>query len=964
MREMEVGILEVYRISSMCLLILSLPNFQLQILLMRNLKLFFWGMLLLIVPKYHLGQLLEVTPVFATLDDSITIVYNASQGNGELAGVSPVYAHMGLITSQSTGPSDWKYVQGNWGTADARVLMQDLGNNRHQIKISGRDFYGIPQGETALQLSFVFRNEDGNMVGRDADGSDIYYELYQGSGQASLILTPVEGQLVSQGSTVDLRAEVAQAASLSLSVNGTQVSTSTGKSISYAYTASQAGINEVLLSINTGGTLTEDSTFFLVPAPNTVMDPPAGTEPGINYVDDSTVVLALYAPQKSTVFAIGDFNGWKPVGGSQMAQSVDGNTYWLEITGLEPGREYVYQYLVDGITKIADPFADKILDESNDPFISNETYPNLIPFPSDKTGGRAAVFQTAQQPYAWQDSAYERPKQTELVIYELLVRDFVDARNFQTVLDSLDYLTELGVNAIEFMPIMEFENNNSWGYNPSFFFAVDKYYGTKNSLKAFIDSCHARGIAVILDMVLNHAFGQNEYVRMYPANDNPFFNQSPTHPFNVGTDFNHESVHTRFFSKKVLEYWVEEYHFDGYRMDLSKGFTQKNNPDNVGAWGAYDATRIAILTDYFNHLRSVDSTAYFILEHFAERQEEIELANLGMMLWGNHTHNYGEATMGYHDGGKSNFRGISYKDRGFQEPHLVGYMESHDEERLMYKNLTFGNASGDYSTQNLFVALERNEMAGAFFYTIPGPKMLWMFGEYGYDYSIDFNGRVGEKPVRWDYFAPGAYHRRHLYEVWAALIKLRRSHPVFNTEDFALNVSGEVKRIELNHPDMNVFIIGNFGVESKTANTSFQSSGMWYDYFSGDSVDVSDPNGLVSLEPGEWHLYTDVKLNSPGVTVSNEKVLDYDPGSVLVYPNPAKNRMNLTWEGGNFGQVQAAVFGLDGRLIRQLGAIPGKKQVEWNLQNNAGQRVAPGLYLIQLITDKGIFTKKVRVEMK
>jgi len=914
-----------------------------------------------LLPLCGIGQILEVEPVFATLDDSITIIYDASQGNGELSGVSPVYAHMGLITDQSTDGSDWQYVQGDWGTADPDVLMEDLGNNRHRIKIAGRDFYGIPQTETALQLSFVFRDEAGNLVGRDTDGSDIYYDLYTGAGQATLIQSPTEGQLVNQGNVVGIKAAVAISANLSLSVNGSQVATANGKSISTNYTASQTGLNRVVLRADDGSNVVEDSTFFLVPGPSNIQDPPAGTKPGINYINDSTVILALYAPEKDVVFAIGDFNDWEPVSGSQMNKSQDSLTYWLEIGGLNPGQEYVYQYLVDGAQRIADPFADKILDEFNDPFIEEETYPGLIDFPSDKTSGRAAVLQTAQVPYAWGDSAYVRPEQDELMIYELLVRDFVEAHDYQTVIDSLDYLANLGINAIELMPIMEFEGNSSWGYNPSFFFAVDKYYGTKNDLKAFIDSCHQRGIAVLLDMVLNHAFGQNEYVRMYPGGQNPFFNQVPRHPFNVGTDFNHESVHTRFFSKEVLAYWVEEYHFDGYRMDLSKGFTQVNSGDNVGQWGAYDASRVAILTDYYDHLRAIDSTVYFVLEHFADNQEERELANRGMMLWGNHNFNYNEATMGYHDQGKSNFIGVSHKNRGFQDPHLIGYMESHDEERLMYRNLEFGNETSNYSTKDFFIALQRNEMAGAFFFTIPGPKLMWMFGEVGYDFSIDFNGRVGEKPIRWDYFAPEAYHRRHLYDVWAALMNLRKSHEVFHTDDFELDVAGRTKRILLNGTDMNVFIIGNFSVDSENANTKFQHGGMWYDYFSGDSVDVTDPNGLVSLAPGEWHLYTDVKLASPGVTVSNETPVNLSENSILIYPNPASREVHITSENEGGQGISASIYDLQGKLVKVLDE-KSSSHLTWNLDDRSGQRVLPGLYLIRVDSERGSLTKKVWVE--
>ena len=104
--------------------------------------------------------------------------------------------------------------------------------------------------------------------------------------------------------------------------------------------------------------------------------------------------------------------------------------------------------------------------------------------------------------YNWQNTNFTAPENKNLLIYELLVRDFVQKRNYQTLIDTLGYLDKLGINAIELMPPGEFENNESWGYNPSFHMALDKYYGTPEKFKEFVDSCHGRGIAVIVDMVL------------------------------------------------------------------------------------------------------------------------------------------------------------------------------------------------------------------------------------------------------------------------------------------------------------------------------------------------------------------------------------------------------------------------------------------------------------------------------
>ncbi len=163
---------------------------------------------------------------------------------------------------------------------------------------------------------------------------------------------------------------------------------------------------------------------------------------------------------------------------------------------------------------------------------------------------------------------------------------------------------------------------------------------------------------------------------------------------------------------------------------------------DVGVWGQYDQSRIDILTRMANKIWEIDSTAYVILEHFADNSEETVLANYGMMLWGNMNHQYNEATMGY----SSDLNGVSYKSRGWTVPHLVAYMESHDEERLMYKNIRFGNSAPTYNIKDTSVALNRIKLAAAFYFTIPGPKMIWQFGELGYDYSIFYDPATGTVP--------------------------------------------------------------------------------------------------------------------------------------------------------------------------------------------------------------------------
>ena len=393
------------------------------------------------------------------------------------------------------------------------------------------------------------------------------------------------------------------------------------------------------------------------------------------------------------------------------------------------------------------------------------------------------------------------------------------------------------------MPINEFEGNESWGYNPAFYFAVDKYYGTKQAMQSFVDECHKNGMAVVIDMVLNHSFGQSPMVRLYfdktsnkPTADNPWFNQTDKHPFGVGYDFNHESQATKDFVDTVLKFWLKEYKVDGFRFDLSKGFTQKNTGTDVAAWGAYDATRIAIWKRIYNKVRTYDSTSYLILEHFADNSEEKELAAYSFLLWGNLNYNFNEATMGYVS--TSSLSWADYKARTWAVPNVVVYAESHDEERLMYKNIQFGNSSGNYSIKNINTALKRMEAAMCFLIPLQGPKMIWQFGELGYDFSIEYNGRVGNKPIKWDYLQNP--NRKRLSEVVSILAWLKNTQPSYSKSSYTYNTTAGMKVYKVSDTTLNTVCVANFNIKTDSIIPGFQHSGWWYDIFTNDPIFINN----------------------------------------------------------------------------------------------------------------------------
>ena len=848
------------------------------------------------------GDIVNLTPAYPTAEEALTIIYDAGKGVSGLRGASKVYMHSGVVLSGPDG-TEWNNVVGNWGQDDGIGEMTPVENepDKWQISIpSIRDYYNVENGIPVFRLGMVFRNSNGTLEGKSATGGDIY--INTDPGDFVRFTFPRSSEIFGlSGEQINISAEASGVAdNILLEINDGDVYRTVAQEtesqiISYDYTIGTARNLQmrVTAQIDGNNVTAERSLSINIRKDNTIAPLPAGMHNGINYhTDPSKATLVLLAPRKDFVYVVGDFNDWQVRDDYQMNQTPDGEYYWLELSGLEAQKAYVYQYWVDGVIKIGDPYADMVVDPFNDDNIPYHVYPNPIAY--NKTEhGIATVLQTGQQPYEWKhpEVVGGRPNNENLMIYELLVRDFAETHSYNDVIEKLPYLKSLGINAIELLPIMQFENNESWGYNPIYLFAPDKYYGSKNDLKAFIDKAHEMGMVVILDMVLNHQFGQSPMVRMYwdqvnnrPSADSPWFNQEATHPFNVGFDMNHESPYTKQFVDDVNRYWIEEFKFDGYRYDLSKGFTQRNNPNNVGAWSAYDQSRIDILKRMADKLWETDPSAYVILEHFAANDEEKVLSDYGMMLWGNMNYAYSDLIIGQTE---TNLDWALSSTRGWDQKNLITYMESHDEERLMVRALNNGGSSGDYDIRQKEVALERIKMASAFFYPLPGPKMLWQFGELGYDFPIDFNGRTGNKPIPWG-DRDGLHYdqdekRMKLYRTKAAIINLVNDYSqVFEEGEFSWTPSGQFRRINISHPEMNVTIIGNFGLTEGNMVPGFQHTGVWYDFFTGSALEVTSTTSSTTLSPGEFHIFVDqlVTFPEPGLVKDYTPIEMEDPGNL------------------------------------------------------------------------------------
>jgi 1,4-alpha-glucan branching enzyme len=843
-------------------------------------------------------RLLSWTPEFPTDASNITFTVDAAKGNQGLynyeAGNSQnVYVHVGVLTNLSTGPSDWKYVKFVYGSADPLAKATPLGSNKYSYTINNiRSFFGVPATETIRTVNVIFRDASGNLKAVNSDGSDMYIPVYGASQFAvRLNLPPFEPRYVpwlepitaTVGSTLTIAGVSSANAALDVSLNGTSVGTiANNNSITVTPTLTTSCEQKVILTGNNGTVISKDSfSFFINPVTN-VAALPTGVQEGINYAaDNKSATLVLFAPGKTNVTVIGDFSGWQTLCANQMNKTTDGNYFWITISNLTPGTEYGYQYLVDNAIKIADPYAQKILDPNNDQYINATTYPNLKPYPTGLTTGMVSVMQPAEPQYTWQSTSYTKPDKKNLMIYELLVRDFTAQHSYQALIDSFQYFKNLGINAIELMPINEFTGNESWGYNPTFYFAPDKYYGTKNKLKEFIDKCHLNNIAVILDVVYNHCDNEAPEAKLYwdaansrPAANNPWLNVTAPHPYSVFNDFNHNSIATQYLVQRSLNHWLDEYKVDGFRFDLAKGFTQTQTTTTTVE--NYDASRVANLERYYNGTIANHPDAYMILEFLGTLpcQEEQEYATHGFMLWGNNNVIYNQLTMGYSD--NSDISPIVYNSakKGYSNPAEVGYMESHDEERTMFKNHAFGNSNGSYNVKNLATALRQEEAASSVFFTVPGPKMIWQFEERGYDTSIVYGGsNTANKPPHWEYMQDP--NRKHLYDTYNSIIQFRLNNAsVFNSTSFTYDfASGNLFKIfQIADPaaaGKKVTVVANLDVTAQTKQITFQNAGDWTNYISngtgtgingvtGNNFTLTSATQSITLQPGEYHIFVTV----------------------------------------------------------------------------------------------------------
>jgi glycosidase len=921
------------------------------------------------------SQVVTTNPVIVTTDYTgvVEVIFNAAEGSAGLKDYTgTVYAH--------TGINNWQHAP-TWGANTEKYKLESLGNNLWKLLLTPdmRTYYGAAASETIERLCFVFRSGEkkpGSSTdyyeGKDVGGTDIFVDVIDPVLSVQFETPSEKNVIVEKNVATTFKANSILSTSLSISVDGVEIQNTTANTLTVQRTFTNEG-NYNIVAAATDGTNTVRDTIKVAVLGEIVNESrPAGLQDGITvYVGTDSASFSLYAPLKSNIIMIGEFNDWAVSNAYMMKK--DGDYFWITLHNLARDTEYAFQYLIDGSVRVGDPYCKKILDPWNDKYITSAVYPNLKPYPATKTTGTVSVFSTASEVFNWTDSAFVRPSKEQLVIYEMLFRDFTTQGTIKAAEAKLDYLKSLGVNVIELMPVMEFDGNNSWGYNPTFYFAPDKAYGTVADYKKFIDECHKRGMAVILDIVINHCWGESPLAKMWwdgannrPAENSPYANPIAKHEYNVGNDLNHESPATRKYFKSVIEYWIKEFHIDGYRFDLSKGLTQNNTLGNVSAWGRQDNSRIAIIKDYQNTILALDSNFYVILEHFADNTEEKILSDADMMLWGNLNYGFCESAMGWAATG--NFSGLIYLNRGWTKPNLVGFMESHDEERVGYKTLAYGNWS--MAAKPNLRAL-RAGLSATFALLAPGPKMIWQFGEMNYDVSINQcgNGTVNEscrtdkKVPHWEYL--DSDQGKYVFNAYSNVLALRNNFPqVFSglTGNFSYqNLSGvftNLRRYVYTSDNVNIVVLGNFNNTAVTTVAtilpSIPAGRQWYDYIAqepfvaGDTIRVPEHRFLILIDTltplaNNWF---DLE-----VEVANENLAIGEVSGLKISPNPANNK--ITVSGKVFNGLSVAVY----KIYSMQGLCVLKGMVQKNGIINIGS-LATGIYVLELNGKRVKFVKQ------
>lgn len=707
---------------------------------------------------------------------NVVITFDAAQsGVAGLQGLSTdLYAHIGVYTNLS--PNSWAYTS-KWGDNAAKYKLARVGTDKYQITIGDiRTYFGITNAEeTVSKICIIARTADATV-----QTSDQFVDVYPEGLYVSLNTNPAN-TTITKATEITFTASTTQSANIKLYVDNAEVKSATNAtSLTYTRNFNTPGVQNVVKAVatNSNGTVESIVNVFYVKSSDQGNYPGGVPKQGAVKNADGSVTFCLAAPNKSSVILVGSWDNYEALSSNTMKyQDYNGYRYfWTTVTGLDNSTYYPYYYLVDGKYRVSDPYSSVILDYNSDKWLDGDVgadvFADCPEYPySQLDGVMLGVYKgDMHDTYKWKVNNFKVTNPNSLVIYELLFRDFTGESKtadgtIRKAIEKIDYLYDLGVTAVELMPVMEFDGNNSWGYSTNAYMAVDKAYGSPDDLKEFIDLCHQKGIAVILDIVFNHTPGLHPWYQMYEAGTSPFYNAVAPHDYSVYEDIKQEYPLVEQHWVDVLTFWLTKYKVDGFRFDLVKGLGDSNSYGS--GTEAYNQSRINRMTRLHAAMKKVNPNVIHINEHLASAEEETPMGNDGQYQWNNQNGN----AIKYASGSGADLRYFNSANCSRPVCSTVDYAQSHDEQWV-----------GNKAISGTQARMRRLGSVAVQLLMSPGPKMMFQFDELGYDKELTDANRVDPKQMPATSWYSSQY-RMGLKQNYTDLNWMRRLNPeMFNAD--------------------------------------------------------------------------------------------------------------------------------------------------------------------------------------
>ncbi|HRZ11293.1 MAG TPA: alpha-amylase family glycosyl hydrolase [Kiritimatiellia bacterium] len=643
------------------------------------------------------------------------------------------------------------------------------------------------------------------------------------------LLSPQDGEVIVDNPQVQLQAEGADRAEMWLDGRSIASVGETPFELKIPFRQLKYGRHQLTARAEREGLVGLQEIFFWKLPPHRVENLPQGVPWGATVNPDGTATFTLHAPGKKFISLVGDFNGWDPFA-DMMTASPDGT--WWTTRPVSNGAPR-YQFCIEGRQFLADPYArdiewkDEAGREGHQPWHAR------------------AVLEVGQPPFAWTATNYTRPPLDQLAIYEFHIDDLAPGGGFTGVIARLDYIRDLGFNAIEPMPWMEFTVDRSWGYNPAFHFAPESAYGTPGELKRLIDEAHRRGLAVIMDAVFNHMDRNSALYQLYGADyeASPYFRLFRGENWGF-PDLDQQSRAFKRYVEDAIRCWLTEYRVDGIRFDATRFVEWEGYNDWGAGWLAWAG-------------RQADAGSYMIAEHIPSDPELIRRTEMDA-TWGD---SFRWVVRGYVEEGRLDrdefARLLDPAQLGFGGvSERIAYTESHDEERVM-RDLRRRGYSRDEAERRALLAL-------ALTLTAPGPAMVYAGQEFGEDTAKT----VGSNPLNWGR-TEGWFGRpaRRLRDAARALVRLRTTHPALRTGAVTLDQQGLPDGVAVytrGEAGAAVVVAANFGRRERRVTVNLPGAGPWRDVLRGNPASPLRGDRItIALEPGGVAVWaTDLSLAS------------------------------------------------------------------------------------------------------